>query len=731
MTQQQSEGNNVLKTNKLIMVLALSVLAGLAVTQWQRCELGIKQGDGEAFRVLQLQDENGVIPTDGWAAGFDTITSMPVSPEDWQEFWQEQQTIPAPPPLNWVSIGPNDIGGRINSLVIHPSGGRLLAAAATGGIWKSTDEGTSWSTNTDFALNLNISSLIAHPGIADTMYAGTGGFTNLGDGIYKSSDGGESWHQLPFTHRNPDFQPVNRVLMTQRLSLLAGSNRGVFRSIDGGVTWHRTVGIEQASEIEESPDGTALLASDGTRIFNSTDDGIRWTQTKWEPSTGSGKIKLAYAPSDSSVVYAQTAHKSGTLYRSTDGGVNWRIRSSCCTSCLFYTSALWVAPWDPDTVVFGGARISRSTDGGLTSVYVGSPHEDHHVLISDPREPRRVYCGTDGGIFQTHDIMNIPNPPPPISVSLVEWESLNNGLSVTQFYAAGVSSFNGTILGGTQDNGVLRLTTEEPWEYILAGDGGPVANDMGGYWYFSTQNLGLFRTHSEGYTYQFIGTNLPHECGGGSTCSNFIAPFIIDPNNPLRLFAGGNKLWRCPNSRDPVNNMIWETIKPVTTPIESYISAIAVTPSNSNQVWVGHNNGSVFRTYNGTDPSPTWTQLSLFPHRQITRIAVGPSYTYVALGGFASGNLWRYDGTLWTDISGLLPRIPIYSIAPSPNYPNVVYIGTEIGVFASSTAGNTWSPGNRGPANTPVMDMFWMGNKLTAVTFGRGIFTLTPSIEHR
>jgi hypothetical protein len=179
---------------------------------------------------------------------------------------------------------------------------------------------------------------------------------------------------------------------------------------------------------------------------------------------------------------------------------------------------------------------------------------------------------------------------------------------------------------------------------------------------------------------------------------------------------------------------------------------VVAAPENSNIIWVGHNDGSVYYTTNGMDADPTWTSAdpsNMLPGgpdeplkpRMCTRITIGqvdgglPRKVYVTFSGFfpsptdSRGNVWKTenDGQMWADKSVGLPSAPMYSLVISPFNPARLYVGTEVGVFASPDRGGTWSPGNRGPANVPVLELFWMGPKLVAATHGRGIFTIGPA----
>jgi photosystem II stability/assembly factor-like uncharacterized protein len=218
----------------------------------------------------------------------------------------------------------------------------------------------------------------------------------------------------------------------------------------------------------------------------------------------------------------------------------------------------------------------------------------------------------------------------------------------------------------------------------------------------------------------------------------FIAPFVLDPNNSNRILGGGASLWRTDNAKAPNTN----TTGPVWTIIKSStgrrISAIAVASGNSDLVWVGYDSGQVFKTINGTSANPTWQRVDhegsnpLTPTRFCTRITIDPtnhSIVYVSFGGYNRGNVWKSDdgGLTWSNIGNLLPEAPVRAVAVHPRKTKFVYLGTEVGVFASEDSGVTWSPTNEGPTNCSVDDLFWMNEVLVSVSHGRGMFTIDLS----
>jgi hypothetical protein len=361
-----------------------------------------------------------------------------------------------------------------------------------------------------------------------------------------------------------------------------------------------------------------------------------------------------------------------------------------------------------------------------------------------------VYGGNDGGIYKTDDIL-APSPP-------VHWTSLNHQLAITQFYGAAGHVATGRIIGGAQDNGTLRspLPGSANWTPIfgngIGGDGGFCAVDQTAnpYFYGEFLFLQIHRSIDGGQSkdYIYAGITDASHCDQDTGCyANGTAPFVLDPNDVTgkTMLAGGRRLWRSTNVRNlPPSEPSWAAIKGETQALHELrnISAIAVAPGNSNIIWVGHNDGSVYYTTNGMDADPTWVERDTgLPHglgHMCNRITIGQAppaeppdvgrTVYVTFSGFNDNNVWKTqnNGQTWEPIHHSLPHAPIYSLVISPSNPNFLYVGTEVGVFASSNGGATWSPSNGGPANVPVRELFWMGPKLFAATYGRSIFKLGP-----
>lgn len=273
----------------------------------------------------------------------------------------------------------------------------------------------------------------------------------------------------------------------------------------------------------------------------------------------------------------------------------------------------------------------------------------------------------------------------------------------------------------------------ENWTEMFGADGGYCAADLTdpNYFYGEKQYLGVIRSSNAGQSAVFIADGITERNGGGTDCQcNFVAPIALDYNNTNRLLAGAWSLWRTSNAR--ATTPVWTTIKPPES--GNPISAIAISPNNSDFILVGHNDGDIWRTNNGTASFPDWLKIdtSNLPNRFVTRLVIdashSPDWIYATFGGFSGDNVYvsKNLGASWTDItsSGVsgLPSAPVRTLVFHPRNPNLIYVGTEVGIFTSGDAGANWDLPNGGPANVSVDELFWIGGDLIAATHGRGIY---------
>ncbi|HEY0787855.1 MAG TPA: hypothetical protein VGE86_04365, partial [Thermoanaerobaculia bacterium] len=556
----------------------------------------------------------------------------------------------------WEWLGPGNIGGRTRVLLVDPSNpATLYAAGVSGGIFKSTDEGASWSAVGDALTNIAVNALAMDPADPQVLYAGTGeGYFReevrgtwlplRGGGMFTTADGGATWTRLESTS-GADFHWVNDIAISPAdpARLWAATRTGVWRSSDRGATWARVLATDVKGgclDLALRPGGgvDVLFAACGTfeqaTVYRNTSAGGGGTWDAVLSMPEMGRTSLAIARSNPDVIYALAASNveiGGSppqgvfaVFRSTEGGAagTWEMRArgddaemlhrillsnsvTLAPECLgssgrrnwitmgWYCNVVAVDPLDADRVWAGGVDLFRSDDGGRTwaiasrwdvdSSAVSYVHAAQHGITFDPRfdgeANRTMYVVNDGGAFRTRDARAtlVPGTAAACGSPSMEWESLNRGFGVTQFYHGAVSPDGTTWLGGTQDNGTILGTGSagvDGWREIFGGDGGYVAFDP-------TEARRMWVESQWGWIRRFDpGSSDAHFARPTVDPEEsflFVTPFALDVRNPRRLWAGGSRLWRTDD-----RGAAWRGASASLG--EEKISAIAIDPHDSETV---------------------------------------------------------------------------------------------------------------------------------------------------
>jgi photosystem II stability/assembly factor-like uncharacterized protein len=640
----------------------------------------------------------------------------------------------------------------------------IYAAAATGGIFKSSDSAVTWTPIFDEQAVLTAGDVAISPHNSSVLYVGTGeangGHNNFaGGGVFKSEDGGETWRFLGLAETASigrivvDHSEPERVFVAAVGSYFGtGPHRGVFRSNDGGASWERVLFVNDSTGVIDlvqhaanpsillaatwervrRPEGPIRLYGSASGIYRSTDGGDTWTRIRsssglpdpdaYQDGTGRarfGRIGLTIGRSDPSVAYAlyTDGWRYLGLFRSRDAGLTWmNADSSAGASGAFgdfswYLGQVRVHPASANEVYVLDVQIGRSDDSGASWTVQSGTHVDHHALAFHPTD--------DGGIAVSKDRGR-------------SWTRAGN-LPITQFYEIAYARYDPErVSGGTQDNGTVQTLPGRPdiWQTILGGDGFYVVLDPEdpGIVYAETQFGRLRKSLDGGLTFREVLSGIPD-----SEKRNWSTPVVMDPRAPEVLYYGATRVYRTLDGA-----RFWTAVSgPLSTRRPSdrlgTITSIAVSPSDSRVLYAGTDDGNVWVTI---DRAESWTRVSAtLPIRWVTRLAVDPDNPATAWVTF-SGLKWRDPqphvfrtdnyGTTWSDASGNLPDAPVNAITIDPEDGGSVFVGTDVGAFASYDHGASWYRLGQGLPAVPVSDLEITAERrqLLAGTYGRSVYGL-------
>lgn len=697
-------------------------------------------------------------------------------------------------PLSGISlrlIGPALTSGRVSDFAVHPDRDEVIyVAMASGGVWKTENGGTTWSPIFNHEGSYAIGVVALDPHDPDIVWVGTGEnnaqrSVGFGDGVYKSLDGGKSWSNMGLedsAHISMiRFHPEQRntvFVAAQGPLWNSGGDRGLYKTSDGGETWERLLHIDDDTGVNEfaihpdNPDAivastyqrrrhvwTLINGGPGSGLHKSTDGGATWRKISGGlPSGDLGRIGLAAAPSSPDTVYAivEADEKGQGVYRSRDFGESWEKRSSHMTSSPQYYNELLVDPNNADVVYSMDTLTHRSEDGGATwnRVPLQYRHVDDHALWIDPKNSAHLYIGGDGGMYESWDRGE-------------NWSHVEN-LPATQFYRVTPDNdapfYN--VCGGTQDNqtlcGPIRTTfddgiTNADWWISKFGDGYKAQFDPTdpNIIYTQAQYGSLMRFDKRTGEKLFI-TPQP-EAGENQYKWNWNTPIIVSPHNHQRVYYGAEYLFRSDDRGESwvkvspdltrqldrnqleVMGRVWSVdaiAKNASTSMYGSMIALDESPIEEGLIYVGTDDGLIQVTENGGE---SWRKVETFrgvPDMSLVEDIIAShhdsSVAYAAIDNHKRGDHKPYvlkttdRGRSWSLISANLPeRGTVHTLAEDHVDPDLLFAGTEFGLFFTTDGGASWHEFSGLPTiSVRDLEIQRREGDLVVGTFGRGIYIL-------
>jgi len=646
----------------------------------------------------------------------------------------------------WSCIGPFNVSGRIRSIALHPTKpGHIYVGAAAGGIWRTTDNGNNWVPLFDFENSISFGSIAIDPVEPDIIYAATGemiiggGIPYLGAGIYHSTDAGKTWGILALTEVGA-FSKIYVHPLDRNLIVAGGttSYAGLYISRDRGKTWQRNFsGNITDISLNRNNINEMFIAVNGDGVYHTENLGATWSKTSSGISNIGGRISVQAAQSNFSIVYAlvERNNSRAAIFKSTNRGASWQMVHDGDFAFFrgqgFYNNFLAVHPTNSAIVFAGGIDLWRTDNGGNSWVNVsvnvqnGRMHVDNHHAVFSTIDPRHVYNATDGGIYHS-------------SNTGVLWRDINSNLAITQFYSISLDLQKPYVLfGGTQDNGTVGNRSNE-WSKLVSGDGfdlflHPDDNTvLFGELYYG--QIFRYKFNSGGRDdLQFIYDRIPAQDSGV-----WHSPFILDKKH-RRMFLGLHGIY--------VSYDFGENFFPLSPRRNHQHTTIAYSELDSRILFAGNRIGQLFRT---TNSGKDWQEVNSpnMPRRYVRDIKMSRKSTataYASFSGYGKPHLFKTTnlGESWFDIGGNLPDVPVNKIALHPNNEDIIFVATDIGVYATYDGGSVWFPYGRSMPRSPVVDLLIHDNtalfpqmKLRAATHGRSIWetdivempTLAPEI---
>ena len=672
--------------------------------------------------------------------------------------------------LKFRSIGPAVASGRVMSIAVNPKNKfEYYVGVASGGVWKTVNDGTTWAPVFDKEGSFSIGWVTLDPNDASVVWVGTGESNSqrsvdYGDGVYRSDDGGKNWQNLGLRKS----EHIGRVVIDPRDSKVVyvaaegplwgpGGDRGLYKTADGGKNWKAVLTISENTGVVDvaiDPSNADIVYAsayqrrrhvftliDGgpeSAIYKSTDAGATWNKLKSGlPTVDMGRIGLAVSPADPMVVYAtiEAADGKGGIFRSNDKGATWERRNEFDAGAMYYARVV-TDPKNVDRIFVMNVSLRESLDGGKTlhKVEETTHHGDDHAMWIDPDDTRHWIFGSDGGLYETWDDSK-------------SWEFKAN-LPTVQFYDVAVDNALPfyDVCGGTQDNfswcGPARTRDingimNSDWYVTTGGDGFRSAVDpVDANTVYSESQYGVLVRYDKPTGQELVLQPLEGK-GEPPLRWNWDSPVIISPHSHTRLYFAANKLFRSDDRGEtwkaisgdltrqidrnklPVMGKVWDpdaVAKNASTSFYGNIVALSESPKKEGLIYVGTDDGLIQVTGDG---GQSWTKYEKFPGvpdtTYVSRLAASQhdaNTVYAAFDNHKNEDFKPYllrstdAGKTWTSIAGNLPENgSVLAFAEDTVNANLLFAGTEFGAFLTIDDGQHWVQLKGGLPTIAVRDM--------------------------
>jgi hypothetical protein len=664
--------------------------------------------------------------------------------KEYEKFLKRSDTSPAAKssqgnPAGWTSLSSPTVpvgsaagAGRVNCLAFLPGNANtLFVGTACGGVWKSTNGGTTWSVlNTDQLPSLSIACIAIDPLNVNTIYIATGdnfaGIPNFGKtlqghfsaGVFKSTDGGLTWTVTGMSYVQSQLMYPQQLIIdpVTPATLLLVSNTGIWRTVNSGSSW-TNVKAGNFYSIEFNPlNRNVIFASDGLGLWRSNNNGLTWSyKGGGYPNTIGSRVTLGVTPADTSYVYLWGP--TAGFKKSVNGGTSFSTMTNpdaTVTPYGYYDRGVAVSNTNRLEVHVAGVSSAKTTDGGLTwtpssdyTNYLNANyiHQDVKRMVYEPGSGSKIYALTDGGLFvSANDGAN--------------WSGISAGLQIAEIYRIGNHpSSADTVYYGTQDCASIRWNGGPgSLTQVYGGDGmQPLVDPLNTMNVFVCGQYGnLQKSTDAGATFSLAS---PGQC-------MWIAPYVMNPKNSQTMYIGAKAGVK--KSLTGGVFMSWNTVS--TGSLDS-VTSLAVTRADTSVVYAAKL-GKIVRSGNG---GTGWTDITgTLPVTSagITYITVSPTdkdKVWVTFSGYSAGNKVFFSsngGTSWVNYSGTLPNVPVNCAVYVNGSNDALYIGTDFGVFQRDAGASDWTAYNTGLPNVIVnhLDIFYPALKLRAGTYGRGLW---------